>query len=145
MTAGTAGRPSVLSSGAVQPALPSGLCSLHLSAHSLGRNYWRWFQSQGNCSSHWSLRQAHTAGSTAWFTLHSWGAWVHGKSQKQHAGDTLWSSNITVCSCLLPRLYHSSILQSLGSPLATIGKAVLMHWNTITKHNHYKKLWIFRS
>lgn len=80
--------------------------------------------------------QACTAGSVAWIMLSSKGAQAHGESQKQHAGDTLWSSKIPVCSCLLPRLNYSSMIQSLGNPLAAFGKAVPKHGNTSTECNN---------
>lgn len=122
----------------IQSVLTAPLCSFP------GGSPWRWFQSWGNCSRH-LLTQAHTAGSRAWVTLPSWEAWECGGSQEQHAGDT-WEQRDHSWQLCVARTYHSSTIQSLGNPLAAIGKAVLKHGN-ITKHNNFKKkfLWIFRS
>jgi len=135
MPGGTAGRPSELSSGAEQPVLPSGLCSLPLCSFpgwkllEVVSELGELFQPTTCSCKHTPLAAQHGSHCIPGEP----GRMVRARRSMLETHFGAARSQFAAICCLD---LHSSTMQSLGNPLAAIGKAVLKHGNIISKHNN---------
>lgn len=136
MLSGTAGRPSELSWAEERDSQHFHSVCAHCTSLQLPR--WKSLKVVSELGEQFLAGIAHTSTHSwhrAWITLPSWEAWECGGSQDQHAGDT-WEQQDHSWQLCLAKTYHSSMIQSLGNPLAAIGKAVLKHGN-IARHRYF--------